>query len=76
MGLIQLPLWAVIAVIKQKGDTLSERIRNAFRPSAKWGPKDPVTLEKYQKYTANWQNEIAANPPRNILQKIKQNIYG
>lgn len=76
MGLIQLPLWAVIAVIKQKGDTLSEKIRSAFRPSPKWGPKDPVTLEKYQKYIANWRNEITANPPRNILQKIKQNIYG
>lgn len=76
MGLIQLPLWAIYTVMKQKGDTWRERIQNALRPNVKWGPIDPATKEKYQKYIANWHNELAANPPSNILQKIKQRIYG
>lgn len=75
-GLIQIPLWAVHAVIKQKGDTWSEKIRSSFRPNAKWGPVDPLMREKYQKFIANWHSEISANPPTNIWQKFKQNVYG
>lgn len=74
-GIIQLPLWATHAVIKQKGDTWGEKIRAAFQPNSNWGPTDPVRKEKYLKYIANWQNEIAANPPTSILQKLKQKIY-
>lgn len=62
--------------MKQKGDTLSEKIKIAFRPNIKWGPTDPIMLEKYNKYTDNWQNELSKNPPTNILQKVKQKIYG
>lgn len=75
-GLMQLPLWAVYAVIKQKGDTLWEKIDGAFRPMASWGPIDPATNERYQKYITTWQNEITAQPSRNIWHKLKQRIYG
>lgn len=75
IGLIQLPLWAVYAVIKQKGDTLGEKIRNAFHAKPNWGPTDPATLEKYHKYVTNWHNEITANPPTNVWQKIKRKIF-
>ncbi|XP_031631151.1 sodium-dependent nutrient amino acid transporter 1-like [Contarinia nasturtii] len=76
IGLMQLPLWAVYTVIKQNGDTWSEKIRNSFHPNSKWGPVDPVTMEKYQKYIANWHNQLTENPPKNIWQKIMQKIYG
>lgn len=76
MGIIQLPLWAVYAVIKQKGNTLSEKIQYAFQPNAKWGPTDPIKFEKYQKYIMNWQNEIAAQSNQGFLQKCKQKIFG
>lgn len=75
IGVIQLPLWAVYAVIKQKGDTWSEKIANSFQPNAKWGPIDPIKNEKYQKYITNWQNELTANPPTTIFQKIMRKIY-
>ncbi|XP_055309717.1 sodium-dependent nutrient amino acid transporter 1-like [Sitodiplosis mosellana] len=76
VGLMQLPFWAIYAVIKQKGDTWGEKIRNSFRPNAKWGPADPATLERYQKYIDNWHSEITANPPRNLWQKVIRKIYG
>lgn len=75
-GLIQLPLWAIYAVIKQKGDTLFDKIRGAFRPVPNWGPLDPAINERYQKYITTWQNEITAQPSRSILHKLKQRIYG
>ena len=76
MTLLQLPIWAFYAVIKQRGDTWGEKIRNSFRPHAKWGPTDPATLERYQKYIDNWHSELKANPPGNIWQKLMQKIYG
>lgn len=76
IGIIQLPLWAAYAVIKQKGNTFSEKIRNAFQPNPKWGPKDPIKYEKYQKYITNWQNEITARPNQSIWQRFKQKIFG
>lgn len=75
-GLIQLPLWAIYAVIKQKGDTLSDKIRSAFRPTLNWGPADPNNFERYHKYIANWHDELAANPPKNFWQKIQRKVYG
>lgn len=74
-GIIQVPLWAIYAVLKQKGDTWGEKIRAAFQPNAEWGPTDPVRKEKYLKYIANWQSEMAASPPTNVWQKIKRKIY-
>lgn len=73
---MQLPIWAIYAIMKQKGNTLSEKIYGAFRPNDKWGPVDPTNYEKYQKYITNWRNDIESQPPRSILQKIKQKIYG
>uniref|UniRef100_A0AAG5DIX9 Transporter n=1 Tax=Anopheles atroparvus TaxID=41427 RepID=A0AAG5DIX9_ANOAO len=41
-GLMQLPIWAAYAVYKQSGKSLTEKIRNAFKPIAAWGPIDPA----------------------------------
>lgn len=62
--------------MKQKGNTLSEKIAAAFKPNNKWGPADPITHEKYEKYITNWQSDIESRGPQNILQRIKQKVYG
>ncbi len=38
-GILQLPLWCLYAIVKQKGDTWLEKIQGAFRPKANWGPR-------------------------------------
>lgn len=38
-GILQLPLWCIYAIIKQKGDTWTEKIQGAFRPKSSWGPR-------------------------------------
>lgn len=74
-GILQLPIWAVIAIIKQKGDTWSEKIAGAFRPTADWGPRDPAIFERYKKHTANMEeNEKFLN--NSILQRMKRNVFG
>uniref|UniRef100_A0A182JB06 Sodium-dependent nutrient amino acid transporter 1 n=1 Tax=Anopheles atroparvus TaxID=41427 RepID=A0A182JB06_ANOAO len=49
-GLMQLPIWAAYAVYKQSGKSLTEKIRNAFKPIAAWGPIDPATHYEYKKF--------------------------
>jgi len=40
-ALIQIPIWGVYVIYKQKnGTTLFERFKNSFKPSQSWGPKD------------------------------------
>lgn len=38
-GILQLPLWCIFAIFKQKGDSWIEKIQGAFRPKANWGPR-------------------------------------
>uniref|UniRef100_A0A182I5J3 Transporter n=1 Tax=Anopheles arabiensis TaxID=7173 RepID=A0A182I5J3_ANOAR len=49
-GLLQLPIWAAYAVYKQSGKSLNEKIKNAFKPTAAWGPIDPATHYEYKKF--------------------------
>lgn len=73
---MQLPIWAAVAIFKQEGTTWSEKIRGAFRPSAKWGPRDTIRFEEYQKYRANVDAEDAPYKNANIFIKFKRNVFG
>ncbi|KAG4078938.1 hypothetical protein HA402_010890 [Bradysia odoriphaga] len=75
-GIVQLPLWCIYAIFKQKGDTWLEKIQGAFRPKSNWGPSDPVTFQRYQKYrTDNCLNiEIFEND--RWYNRVKRNVFG
>uniref|UniRef100_A0A336KCW2 Sodium-dependent nutrient amino acid transporter 1 n=1 Tax=Culicoides sonorensis TaxID=179676 RepID=A0A336KCW2_CULSO len=47
---LQVPVWMVIAIMQQKSTTLVEKIFDAFKPTADWGPRDPDLRVKYLKY--------------------------
>ena len=38
--LLQLPIWAFYEILKQKKDSWSKGIFEAFKPNSQWGPKD------------------------------------
>jgi hypothetical protein len=46
--LLQLPIWAVITIMKQEEKTLLEKIINAFKPNSEWGPNDVEKSELQQ----------------------------
>ncbi|XP_070498018.1 sodium-dependent nutrient amino acid transporter 1-like [Chironomus tepperi] len=48
--LIQLPIWAIYAVIKQEEKTWSKKIINAFKPNSNWGPNDAVKMQQYREF--------------------------
>jgi solute carrier family 6 amino acid transporter-like protein 5/7/9/14 len=52
LGLIQLPIFATYAIIKQKGATFREKFIGAFHPKVNWGPKDPALNQKYKEFLA------------------------
>lgn len=75
VGVLQLPLWATHAIVRQKGNTLYEKTVGAFKPKENWGPKDPATLERYKKYVANFENsQVFAD--KNLGGRIKRHIFG
>lgn len=47
---LQFPIWMIIAIIKDKSETLVGKVFNAFQPSSDWGPRDPEMHMKYLKY--------------------------
>lgn len=74
-GLVQLPLWAFVAIVKQKGGTWTEKIAAAFRPADKWGPSDPITFEKYQKHISHWKSEMDNAPALSIWGRIRRKLF-
>ncbi|XP_055532517.1 sodium-dependent nutrient amino acid transporter 1 isoform X2 [Wyeomyia smithii] len=49
-GLLQLPIWGFYAVLKQDGETFSQKIMNTFRPLQNWGPIEPALNQEYKKF--------------------------
>lgn len=75
-GIMQLPIWAAVAIIKQEGNSWSEKIRGAFRPTADWGPRDPAIFEQYQKLRATNEENDAVFQNANIFVRFKKHIFG
>ncbi|KRG02916.1 sodium-dependent nutrient amino acid transporter 1 isoform X2 [Drosophila mojavensis] len=72
-GVIQLPLWMLVAIIREPGNTLGEKICGAFRPKKNWGPSDPLLREQYNKQI---EHELMPKRGQGFWASIKQNIMG
>lgn len=75
VGIAQLPIWAVVAIIKQPGSTFVEKVQGAFRPMADWGPIDPATYDRYKKLRSTIDSEDQ-HKSQNIFKRFKRNIFG
>lgn len=49
-GILQVPIWAAIAISKQDEKTLLLKIQSAFRPDKSWGPKDAKHTAAYHEF--------------------------
>ncbi|XP_055372366.1 sodium-dependent nutrient amino acid transporter 1-like [Condylostylus longicornis] len=74
-AIVQVPLWAIIAIIKQTETTWKERIIKSFRPKTIWGPKHPDSFQQYQKMFS--ENEKLRNKfqESGYLSFIKKKIF-
>lgn len=72
-GILQLPIWMVVAIVREPGNTLGEKIRGAFRPKKHWGPSDPLLREQYNKEI---EHELTPKRGQGFWASIKQNILG
>uniref|UniRef100_T1GY81 Sodium-dependent nutrient amino acid transporter 1 n=1 Tax=Megaselia scalaris TaxID=36166 RepID=T1GY81_MEGSC len=71
-GILQLPIWAIVAIYRQPEDSLKEKIFQAFSPKKDWGPTDPLLREKYLK-------EMSLETSRTedgFLSFVKNNVIG
>ncbi|XP_011189045.2 sodium-dependent nutrient amino acid transporter 1 isoform X1 [Zeugodacus cucurbitae] len=72
LGVLQVPIWAVVAIIRQPGESLSEKVHGAFRPVRNWGPSDPLLREQYNKDLAHDNDSSDTS----CWSKIKRNFTG
>ncbi|XP_075166646.1 sodium-dependent nutrient amino acid transporter 1 isoform X2 [Haematobia irritans] len=72
-GVLQIPIWIIVATIRAPGSTLSVKLRNAFKPKYDWGPMDPLLREQYNKELAN---EAINNQNLGFIGHIRKNIFG
>ncbi|XP_065367457.1 sodium-dependent nutrient amino acid transporter 1 isoform X1 [Calliphora vicina] len=72
-GVLQIPIWIVVAAIRAPGSTWGEKLRNSFKPKHDWGPTDPLLREQYNKEI---DNESIANQGLGCWGSIKKNIFG
>ncbi|XP_036330329.1 sodium-dependent nutrient amino acid transporter 1 isoform X2 [Rhagoletis pomonella] len=70
LGVIQVPLWAIVAIVRQPGESVNEKVRGAFRPVRNWGPSDPLLREQYNKNLANESNSMGTG----CWAKVKKNF--
>lgn len=75
IGIAQLPIWAVVAIIRQPEKTILEKIQGSFRPMADWGPIDPSNYDRYRKLRSTIEFEDQ-NKSQNIFKRFKRNIFG
>ncbi|XP_014092924.1 sodium-dependent nutrient amino acid transporter 1 isoform X2 [Bactrocera oleae] len=70
LGVLQVPIWAIVAIIRQPGESLTEKVYGAFRPVGNWGPSDPLLREQYNKDRAHDSSNTSC------WSKIKKNLTG
>uniref|UniRef100_W8AWS8 Transporter n=2 Tax=Ceratitis capitata TaxID=7213 RepID=W8AWS8_CERCA len=71
-GVLQVPIWAVVAIVRQPGESLREKVSGAFQPVSSWGPSDPLLREQYNKDLAN--DNVTKN--LSCWGKVKKNFSG
>ncbi|XP_011206929.2 sodium-dependent nutrient amino acid transporter 1 isoform X2 [Bactrocera dorsalis] len=72
LGVLQVPIWAIVAIIRQPGESLTEKVHGAFRPVSNWGPSDPLLREQYNKDLAHDNDSSNTS----CWSKIKKNLTG
>lgn len=68
-----MPIWAVIAVYRQPGDSWKVKFVDAFKPQKDWGPTDPLLREQYLKEI---ELEKSKETESGVFAFIKSNICG
>ncbi|ETN63082.1 Sodium and chloride-dependent glycine transporter [Anopheles darlingi] len=72
---LQLPGWAIYAILKRKGPTWRESVRAAFRPMADWGPEDDQKRANYSEWIEQYRQRLAGSSDNTLLHKMRQKLF-
>uniref|UniRef100_A0A2M4A971 Sodium-dependent nutrient amino acid transporter 1 n=2 Tax=Anopheles triannulatus TaxID=58253 RepID=A0A2M4A971_9DIPT len=72
---LQLPGWAIYAILKRKGPTWRESVRAAFRPMADWGPEDDQKRANYSEWIEQYRQRLSGSGDATMLHKIRQKLF-
>lgn len=48
LGIIQIPLWAIIAICKNRREPVWQMMKSLLKPSSSWGPLNPSTKKEWE----------------------------
>lgn len=48
VGILQIPLWAIIAICKNRREPVWQMIKSLLKPSSLWGPINPSTKKEWE----------------------------
>lgn len=52
--MLQIPIWAIVAIVRAKGDTWIQKIRRSAASTDAWGPSDKSLLEDWKQATGRY----------------------
>ncbi|XP_062534252.1 sodium-dependent nutrient amino acid transporter 1-like isoform X1 [Armigeres subalbatus] len=73
VGVLQLPAWALHAVLHRKEPSWKDRILNCFKPLHHWGPEDPDLNAKYHETVFKYNQTVPIG--RSVLRKMVDNVF-
>ncbi|KAL9914057.1 sodium-dependent nutrient amino acid transporter 1-like [Glossina fuscipes fuscipes] len=73
VGVLQIPVWLIVAVVRDPGTTWRDKFFNAFKPKHDWGPRDPLRRQEYNKEI---NEDAKLNEGLDCWGEFKKNIFG
>uniref|UniRef100_A0A182IPK4 Transporter n=1 Tax=Anopheles atroparvus TaxID=41427 RepID=A0A182IPK4_ANOAO len=69
VAVLQLPCWAIYAVLQKHGHTWVESCKAVLRPMADWGPEDPVKNSEYAEFVDEYKRQ-GSSRSSNFIRKL------
>ncbi|XP_058054984.1 sodium-dependent nutrient amino acid transporter 1-like [Anopheles bellator] len=73
-AVLQLPGWALYAMLKRRGPTWWDSWKAALRPLEDWGPEDGERRANYIAWIAQYCQQLAS-PSDNLLVKMRKKLF-
>uniref|UniRef100_A0A8W7P9P5 Transporter n=1 Tax=Anopheles coluzzii TaxID=1518534 RepID=A0A8W7P9P5_ANOCL len=68
-AVLQLPCWAVYAILQKQGLVWWDRCKAVLRPMADWGPEDPTKRSEYGTFIEEYKQQSVTNRTGNLVEK-------
>ncbi|XP_052899239.1 sodium-dependent nutrient amino acid transporter 1-like [Anopheles moucheti] len=73
-AVLQLPCWAVYAMLQKQGLAWWERCKAVLRPMADWGPEDPTKRSEYGTFIDEYKRQ-SSQRAGTLVEKVRRKLF-